>query len=155
MRTRFFVLLVATGAVALSPSRASAHDLRLVVKLPPESPDVLIAEGAFDDDTPADEAKVTITDANGEVIAEAKTDERGTCKFTRPAPGKYTAKIVAFGHRDKIEFEVAEVAGPMVEYRGWRPDKTIGLATGVGGLLVVSGSYWWFRGRKVAVKSPD
>ncbi len=145
MRMCFLVLLAAVVAVALSPAQANAHDLRLVVKLPPDMPDVLLIEAGFSDDTPADEAKVTITDATGAVIAEARTDERGMCKLPRPGPGKYTAKIEAFGHRDQVEFDVA---GPAVEYRGWRPDQTIGLAVGVGGLLLVSVGFWWFRCRK-------
>ncbi|MBA4188844.1 MAG: hypothetical protein C0467_12675 [Planctomycetaceae bacterium] len=145
---RLLVLLVAVVGVALSPAQADAHDLRLVVKLPPETPDVLLTEAGFDDESPADEATVTIIDSNGTVIAEAKTDERGMCRFARPGPGKYTAKIVAFGHRDKVEFDVA---GPEIEYRGWRPDQTIGLAVGVGGLLLTSGGFWWLRGRKSVV----
>ena len=148
MRTRFLVLVVAVAAVALSPSAASAHDLKLVLKFPPDQPEVLIAEGGFDDDTPADEAKVTITDATGAVVAEAKTDERGVCKLTRPGPGKYTAKIVAFGHRDQLEFDIAAPTAPEptpTEYHGWRPDKTLGLVVGVCGLLVVSAGYWLLR----------
>ena len=148
MRMRFLVLLVAVVAVALLPGRATAHDLQVKVKQPEETPDVLLIEAGFDDDSPAEQGKVTITDADGAVIAEAKTDDHGVCKLARPGPGKYFATVVAFGHRDKFEFEVAAVAGPVVEYRGWRPDKTFGLVAGVGGLLVVSASYWLLRRRK-------
>ncbi|MCE9561076.1 MAG: carboxypeptidase-like regulatory domain-containing protein [Planctomycetes bacterium] len=148
MRTRFLVLVLVVGAVALSPGRAAAHDLRLVVRMPEETPDVLVTEAAFDDETPADEAKVTITDESGAVIAEAKTDERGVCKFARPGPGTYFATIIAYGHRDRQKFEVTAIAGPTVEYRGLRPDQTLGLVAGVGGLLLVSAGYWWVRRRK-------
>jgi len=134
-------------AVAVSPEQASAHDLRLVVKLPPDMPDLLITEAGFDDDTPADEAKVVIVDATGAVIAEAKTDERGMCTFARPGPGKYTAKIEAFGHLDRVEFEIADTS-TVFEYRGWRPNQTLGLVAGVGGLMLVSVGYGWFRRRK-------
>lgn len=143
MRTRFLVL-VAITAVALSPAPASAHDLRLVVKLPPDAPGVLVLETGFDDDTPAEEAKIVVTDASGAVVAEGKTDERGVCRLTRPGPGAYTATAEAYGHKDRVPFEIvgAAVEG---EYRGWRPDRTTGLVVGVGGLLVGSGAYWWFR----------
>jgi len=147
MRTRFLVLVATVAAVAFFPGRASAHDLRLVVKLPPDTPDLLITEAGFDDDTPADEAKVVIVDASGAVVAEAKTDERGVCKFARPGPGKYTAKIEAFGHLDKVEFEIADTS-TVLEYRGWRPNQTLGLIAGVGGLLLLSVGYALFRRRK-------
>ena len=152
MRTRFFVLLAVVLAVALVPGQASAHDLQLVVKLPPESLDVLVIEAGFDDDSPAEGAKVVITDANGTMIVEATTDARGVCKLARPVPGKYTATVEALGHKDKVAFEVAgvavsDVSPTPIEYRGWRLDRTVGLAIGVGGLLALSAGYWLLRRR--------
>ncbi|VTU01267.1 unnamed protein product [Gemmataceae bacterium] len=156
MRTRLLVLLLAAAAVALSPAPALAHDLRLVVKLPPDEPTVVVLEAGFDDDTPAEAAAVSIVDAEQYIVAEGKTDDRGVCRLPRPGPGKYTAKAVAIGHRDRVPFEVpgppkpeapATDAAP-TEYRGWRPDQTLGLWAGVGGLLLASGAYWWLRGRK-------
>lgn len=155
MRTRLLVLLPALAAVALSPAPALAHDLRVVVKLPADEPTVVVIEAGFDDDAPAEAAAVTIVDAEQYIIAEGKTDDRGVCRLPRPAPGKYTAKAVAIGHRDRVAFEVvgppkpeAPAADAPTEYRGWRLDRTIGLSAGVGGLLLISGAYWWLRGRK-------
>lgn len=144
MRSRLIVLAAAAAVVALSPGVASAHDLRLVVKLPPDSPNELVVVAGFDDDTPAEEAKVTITDAGGAVIAEGKTDERGVLRLPRPGAGKYKATVSAYGHRDAVEFEIVGEAGGG-EYRGWRPDKAVGIAVGVGGLLAASAAFWWFR----------
>jgi hypothetical protein len=155
MPTRLLVLLLALATVALSPAAARAHDLRLVVKLPPDEPTVVVLEAGFDDDAPAEAATVTLIDAEQYVIAEGKTDDRGVCRLPRPGPGKYTAKAVAIGHRDRVAFEVAGPPEPEApagdaaptEYRGWRPDQTLGLWAGVGGLLLASGAYWWLRGR--------
>ena len=153
MRTCFLVLVaIVVGVAALSPGRASAHDLQLVVKLPPDVPTVLIVEAGFDDETPAEGAKVTITDLAGKVFAEGKTNDKGVWQTTRPGGGKYVAVVEAFGHRDKVEFEVAHPSA--WEFSGWRLDKTLGIAIGVGGLLLLSVGFWWFRLRPKP-KPPD
>lgn len=159
MRTRLLVLLLAAAAVALSPAPALAHDLRVVVKLPADEPTVVVIEAGFDDETPAEGAAVSIVDSESYIVAEGKTDDRGVCRLPRPGPGKYTAKAVAIGHRDRVAFEVvgppkpdapAADAAPaaFTEFRGERLNRAIGLTAGVGGLLLVSGAYWWLRGRK-------
>lgn len=150
MRTRPLVLAAAVVAVAVfAPDRVSAHDLQLVVKVPPDRAVVVVGAG-FDDDTPAEAGRVVVTAADGSVVAEGKTDEKGVFTFARPGPGKYTATVEALGHKDRVEFEiVCELTVP-AEYRGWRPDQTVGLAVGVGGLLGVSAGYWWVRRRKAA-----
>jgi hypothetical protein len=134
------------AAVFLLPAApAAAHDLRLTVKLPADEPQVVVLEAGFDDDTPAEGAKVTVTDAAGAVVAEGRTGETGVCRLPRPGPGKYTAVVESVGHRDEVPFEVA---GAAAEYGGWRPDKTVGLAAGVGGLLAASAGWWWVRRRR-------
>jgi hypothetical protein len=143
MRTRPLVLVAAAALALLSPGRASAHDLRLILMLPPDRPTELVVEAGFDDDTPAEGAKVTVTAADGTVIAEGRTDERGVCKFERPGPGKYTVTVESAGHRDKLVFEVGE--GDY--FSGWRLDKTLGIALGVSGLLAASAVFWWLRVR--------
>ncbi|MFO0825354.1 MAG: carboxypeptidase-like regulatory domain-containing protein [Gemmataceae bacterium] len=151
MRSCCLVLAATVVAVAW-PGQASAHDLRLVVKVPPDTPEVLLLEAGFDDETPAEEAKLVITDAAGTVVAEGKTDARGLCKLARPVPGKYVATVDALGHKDKVEFEIvgaADAGTAATEYRGWRLDRTLGLVIGVGGLLAFSGGYWLLRRRKV------
>ena len=43
----------------------------------------------YDDDTPAESAAVTVTDAEGKEVFAGATDERGVLTFARPAPGRY------------------------------------------------------------------
>jgi nickel transport protein len=147
---RLLVLAALAGFVAgLSPAEALAHDLRLVVKLPPDSPGELVMEAGFDDDTPAEAARATVTTPDGRLVAEGKTDERGVCRLPRPGPGRYVAVVEAVGHRDSVEFEVVGAPGPATEtFAGQRLDRTLGLALGVGGLLLASLGYAWLRGRR-------
>ncbi len=148
MRTRSLVVVLACIVVVLAPGQVLAHDLQIVVKLPPNAPTELVVEAGFDDETPAEDTKVTIHDAAGLKVNEGKTDERGVCRFARPAPGKYVATVEAYGHKDAVEFEVAGSVAA-VEYRGWRPDKKLGLIAGVGGLLAISAAYWLLRRKRV------
>src|SRR5207302_841525 len=102
MRTRFLVLAaVAVAVVVLAPARASAHDLRAKVTV---GGDTVRVEVGFDDDTPAEKATVTVTDATGAEVAAGKTDGRGVWSFPRPAPGRYTLKATAIGHVDQVPF---------------------------------------------------
>ena len=144
MRSRFLVLLVAFLVVAIAPARASAHDLRAKVKLPGNT---VVVEAGFDDDTPAEGAKVVITNASGIEIASGKTDEKGVYNLPKLPPGKYVATVESLGHRDVVEFEVAESA-ELFEFSNWRLDKRLGLAIGIGGLLAVTVAFWWLRVRK-------
>jgi nickel transport protein len=147
MQTRFLVLVATATVVALcTPGAADAHDLQGVVKLPPSDLTVLIVEAGFDDETPAEGATVRLLEAGGTLVAEGKTDEKGVWKTTRPGKGKYVVKVESLGHADRIEFEIVGTGD--YEFAGWRFDKTLGLAIGVGGLLVASGGFWWFRLRK-------
>jgi len=57
----------------------------------------------FDDDTPARDAKVHVTDDDGKTIAEGKTDEKGHWTFEAPPAGKYHLVVDAgAGHRRKL-----------------------------------------------------
>src|SRR5262245_51505620 len=134
---RFLVLLAAIVVVALAPGRAAAHDLKATVKL---LPNAVVVEAGFDDDTPAQGAKVLILDLTGQEVAAGKTDEKGVCKFAKPGPGKYKAIVESAGHRDEVEFpiEAAELMDSPVEFARERPNQTTGLIAGVGGLLVLS-----------------
>jgi hypothetical protein len=146
MRRNFLVLVAAAVVVAAAPGRASAHDLIAVVKI---LPGAVVVEAGFDDDTPAEGARVVVTDAAGAEVASGKTDEKGVCRFPRFAPGKYKAVAESAGHRDAVEFEVAEAAGEFA-FSNWRLDKRLGLAIGLGGLLLLSAAFWRFRLRKPA-----
>lgn len=113
------------------PGLASAHDLRLTVRLAPQT---VRLEAGFDDDTPAQRARVTITDSSDRIVAEGQTDERGVWSCPMLPAGSYTAAVESAGHRDAVQFTVTG-AGPAA-FSGPRLDKTLGLALGLGAILV-------------------
>src|SRR5262245_22398469 len=141
MHSRSLVLVAAAFVVAtLAPGRALAHDLRATVRLPG---DAVVVLAYFDDDTPAEGAKVVITDAAGNDVASGKADDKGLCRLPKLGPGKYRAVVESAGHRDEVEFPVESEGA--IEYSRTRPDRAIGLALGVGGLLAASAGFWWLR----------
>jgi hypothetical protein len=148
MPNRLLVVLAAAIIVG-APARALAHDLKATVKVLPEA---VVVEAGFDDDTPAEGARVIILDATGTEAAAGTTDERGVCRLLALSPGKYTARVESTGHHDEVPFEVfaAGLLDAPMEYVRARPDKTIGVVAGVGGLLGASLAFWWFRLRKPA-----
>lgn len=148
MPVRSLVLVAALAIVAAGPGQARAHDLKATVKL---LPDAVVVEAGFDDETPAEGAKVVITDAAGKEVASGKTDDRGVCRLPKLEAGKYTAKVESVGHRDEVEFSVAAAASPLdapIEFARERPNQSIGLAVGVVGLFLAAAAFWWFRLRK-------
>ena len=67
MTHRFFVLpTLALAVVLLAPAFASAHDLRVTVKV---EADGLRVEADYEGEDPVQEGAVTLTDASGAVIA--------------------------------------------------------------------------------------
>jgi len=144
MRDRFLVLAAAVGIVVGAPQRAAAHDLQAKVKL---LPNAVMVEAGFVDDTPAEGAHVVILDAGGAEQARGETDERGILRLAMLPPGHYRAVVESIGHRDEVEFDVANPEGE-VEFANWRLDKRLGVAIGVGGLLALSAAFWWLRYRK-------
>ena len=61
----------------------------------------------YDDDTPAQKAKVQVVNAKDEVIANGVTDEKGTWSFAAPPPGIYEVRVDAgAGHRAKKTINV-------------------------------------------------
>jgi hypothetical protein len=147
MHNRSLVLAAAAVAVAmLAPGRAHAHDLRATVKV---LPDAVVVEAGFDDDTPAEGAKVVVTDTFGKEVATGRTNEKGVWRVPRPGAGTYKVVVESAGHRDEVEFviELHPLDAP-IEYVRERPNQTIGLAIGVGGLLAASAAFWWLRRKK-------
>ncbi len=89
--------LITFAVVLLLPAALFAHAVGLEVKL---KGDKVTVEGFFDDDTPADDAKVTLVDEADRVVLEGKTDAKGMWTFDKPNPGKYKIKLDAgAGHR--------------------------------------------------------
>ena len=145
-------LVVATAAIAvvlLIPRPALAHDLR--VKVDTRQDPVRVEawyETGFGDQDPAEAAKATVTDADGNEVASGVLDAKGVWTFPRPGPGQYTVVVEAAGHRDSVRFEQSG------EYAGWRLDKRLGLALGLAVLLGGSLAFWYARRHRISSSVP-
>jgi nickel transport protein len=95
---------VALALVAGFAGPAAAHAIDAEAKL---KDGAVTVEAFYDDNTPAENATVTITDPGGKVIAEGKTDARGVWSFAAPPPGKYNMVVDAgAGHRKTKELVI-------------------------------------------------
>jgi hypothetical protein len=108
-------------------------------------------EAYYDDDTAADDAKVTV-EGGGKVVAEGRTDEKGRWTFASPPAGTYRVTVDAgVGHRTTIEIEIPEgtVPAEVVSTGKRREDFTRfpwqGLTVGVGLLGLVAALSWALR----------
>src|SRR5262245_50468112 len=101
---------VALALVAGFADPAAAHALDAEAKL---KDGAVRVEAFYDDDTPAENATVTVTDAGGKVVAEGKTDARGVWTFPAPPPGKYNMVVDAgAGHRKSKELLIPAATTP-------------------------------------------
>ncbi|HEX3152082.1 MAG TPA: hypothetical protein VHR66_28670 [Gemmataceae bacterium] len=103
MRPFIAAIVLLTGS-----SPAWAH--RLHVK-PTLVGDQLRVEAYYDDDTPAQEAQVTIL-MGDDVVAAGRTDEKGVWTGARPQPGTYIVKAESVGHAAKESLVIAEIKSP-------------------------------------------
>lgn len=145
MNRRFsFSLRLVVLAVAAVPQSAWAHNLIADVN-PSVEPIRVLAY--YDDDTPAEGARVSVLDANEATVAAGVCDEKGVWRFPRPGPGKYRIIAEQAGHRsDPVVLDVPEAAPPLAISR-WRLDKHLGLAIGLGIILGGTGLYMLVRYR--------
>jgi hypothetical protein len=74
-----FILLVL-------PSVSFAHEIGIEIKLKESEVQVVVF---FEDDTPAQQALVTLKDETQKVILQGKTNTKGVWSFATPKPGKY------------------------------------------------------------------
>ena len=95
------------GGLLLIASPAFAHKLLTSWKV--DGGRVRV-EAFFDDDTPAQEAQVVVTDAADRTVAEGRTDERGVWSFARPAAGSYSVRVESVGHRATARIKVPQAA---------------------------------------------
>ncbi|HVK13982.1 MAG TPA: hypothetical protein VM597_34890 [Gemmataceae bacterium] len=96
-------LLVVCLLLAATP--AFAH--KLIVQAGPKG-DRLRIEAYYEDDTPADDAKVALLQGET-VVAEGKTDDKGVWLCPLPAAGTYEVKVLSVGHVGRT---TVEIAGP-------------------------------------------
>ncbi|VTR90773.1 Uncharacterized protein OS=Thermovibrio ammonificans (strain DSM 15698 / JCM 12110 / HB-1) GN=Theam_1524 PE=4 SV=1: CarboxypepD_reg [Gemmata massiliana] len=144
LRSTVLAISVTAGALFASSS-ARAHDMNATVKVEPTSVRV---EVFFEDDLPAELAKVIVTSSAGAEVVTGTTDDRGVWTFPTPVPGEYTLTAKCIGHTTTVQFSVAgSPEAPPVSYTGERLNKTVGLTIGVGGLLGVSAVFWLLRRR--------
>lgn len=70
----------------------------------------------YDDDTPATDAKVSLTDAGGKVVLEGRTNETGRWSFPAPAPGKYRVVVDGgAGHRTTVSLAIPAPVHPSAQ----------------------------------------
>jgi hypothetical protein len=122
--------------------------------------DQLEIEAYFDDDTPAERARVRILDNDGREVATGRTDDKGVFRLATPAAGRYRVVVDAgSGHRAQVTVTIASNTsspvtvseGPTREEFTRMPWFYVGL-----GLLLIAGitSGWlWFRRHTTA--QPD
>jgi hypothetical protein len=97
-------LLVTALLLSGTPS-AFAHRLHVDPKI---VGDQLRVEAYYDDDTPAQEAKITVR-AGDTMVAEGRTDEKGVWTCPKPAAGKYTVRAGSVGHAATETIDIGEV----------------------------------------------
>ena len=83
-----------------------AHKLMITCRL---EGDQLRVEAYYEDDTPAQEARITVS-KDGVIVAEGKTDERGIWIGQRPAAGEYHLKAISAGHTASETLPVPDVS---------------------------------------------
>jgi len=98
---------IALVAVLVTASVASAHGLLVTLEIRAEKVHV---EVFYDDDTPAETAKLAVTDAEGKTVAEGTADDRGFWDFDVPTAGEYVLIAKATGHRAKKSFTIGGAA---------------------------------------------
>lgn len=104
----FIRFLTVTIGCVISASPACAHKLIVVATIKGERVRV---EAFYDDDTPAQQAKVIIESDGKRVVAEGRTDERGLWSCPIPAPGEFTVRAESTGHAAKDFFVIPEPGG--------------------------------------------
>lgn len=63
--------------------------------------DRLRVEAYYDDETPAQQAKIVVEDEQKKVVADGRTDDRGLWSCPAPVPGKYVIRAESVGHVGK------------------------------------------------------
>jgi len=96
--------------VLLTSSQALAHRLDVSVDV---TEGKVVVEARYHDGVPAQEADVTVTDPDGNVLIEAKTNAEGTFQFTLAAIPAHVNVVVktADGHRGAMTVSGKDLAG--------------------------------------------
>jgi nickel transport protein len=147
---RFYLLTI--GCLFLSTIPAYAHKLLMTVKI--ESKQVTV-EVFYEDDTPAEEAKLTVTDTKDNKVLEGITDEKGVWKFPPPKPGNYQIKAISIGHAVKANFTITDESTALEESNSGqfstpsRKEQTqfpwLRVILGLLAISLASIVFWWLK----------
>jgi hypothetical protein len=135
---------LALAALLVAPSVASAHKMIVVAKVTER----VRVEVGYEDKTPAEDAKVTIKDETGTVVAEGVTDANGVCVLPRPKPGTYA--LIANdggGHRRQEQLVISDEQAT-VEARTTLSNRWVTSVIGVAVIGGVTLLVWWLRTRR-------
>lgn len=105
---RLSIAVIALLSIGVSP--AFAH--KLYVEAKPYT-DHIRVEAYYEDDTPAQEAKIKIR-KDDVVVAEGRTDEKGVWTCTLP-PGHYSVRAETLGHAADATIDVPARAEDVVQ----------------------------------------
>ena len=141
--------LLVTAFLLLSPLTAFAHSLGAECKVRGQRVEV---EAFFSDNTPAQDANVSVFRADKSVVAEGKTDAEGRWTFDLLPTGNYEVVVDAgAGHRTAVALVVRESLGASATSTGpGRGDFTrtpwarIGLGLGMIAVPAIV-VYFWLR----------
>jgi hypothetical protein len=102
-------IILAFAALLIGACPAFAHKLHVDARV---AGDQVRVEAYYDDDTPAQQAKIAVL-KNDVVIAEGRTDDKGVWTCAKPPAGTYTVRAENLGHAAKETLVLADtVAGP-------------------------------------------
>jgi nickel transport protein len=147
-------------------STISAHGIGVEAKLKGSTVHI---EAYFDDDTPASDATVTLTDSEGKTVVRGKTDGKGAWTFPAPTAGNYRVIVNAGdGHQAKTTIAIPAITPSADDPAGERavsegPSRQEftrvpweKIALGLGGIAAVTTLLWWrSRGTDSASAPPN
>jgi hypothetical protein len=138
--------------VLLLGSSSSLFAHQILIELKPEATRIRLV-AFFEDDSPADDAAVSVTSEAGEVVAQGKTDANGVWHFARPKPGNYQINLSSIGHVSKKELTIP-IDNPTSESPPLTPPREEqtrtpwwGLLLGIVGIGALTLGWMWFRRR--------
>jgi nickel transport protein len=98
--------LLVTALLLTGTSSAFAHRLHVDPKI---VGDQLRVEAYYDDDTPAQDARITVR-AGDVTVAEGRTDDKGVWTCPKPTGGKYTVRAESVGHAATETLDIGDFA---------------------------------------------
>jgi hypothetical protein len=96
--------VIALVGVCLSAAPAFAHKLLLDCRV---KGDRLRVEAFYDDNTPAQQAKIAVENESQQVVSDGRTDGMGVWSCPVPGPGKYIVRGESVGHAAKETVTIA------------------------------------------------